>query len=308
MRRCAQSPRASAAGMLAALAVASAIVASCGSALPPSQTPNATASVPPVSESPRSSPTSVPTAPASPSFAAPSDSASPVPPASAESLTRLCANDTFPEPSELDCTDAVATALIAARAQTPEPIARAEMTWTISCPSEPCSTPGPNAAQVLLRFVTGGGVSVVIRRDESGALSAGGIGQLAPGELSTPPPFKAPPVGLAQLANPPSEVSNRSPAPLCGTEEAGLAGPFTGSVRRCFLGAILNESPAEFLSARQDAEGKPFTELWRFAGRGPIVVYTDAGGAWNRQRCAIVVLDDATQLFDHGDCTATPVN
>jgi hypothetical protein len=148
----------------------------------------------------------------------------------------------------------------------------------------------------------------VIRRDESGALSADDLGQLAPGELSTPPPFTAPPVGFAHLADSPGEVSNRSPAPLCGTEDAGLAGPFAGSVRRCFLGALLNEGAAEFLSARQDAEGKRFTELWRFGGRGPVVVYTDAGGVWNRLSCAIVVLDDANELFDHGDCTATPVN
>lgn len=221
-------------------------------------------------------------------------------------VTRLCEGDVFPTPTDLDCTDAIAVALGEVADQSGV-VARVEIRWQLICEEGPCGTPTRDAAQAIIRYVGGRALGVVIRRGDSGVITSEGPQAISISALGSPPPFVAPPDGLASVANPPSEVAARAPAPLCGAETAGLAGPFDSRSRSCFLAAVLNSMPAEFLSLRADVEGLPFTELWRYDGRGPLVVYLSGPGGWSKLNCALLLVNDDRQLIDHTDCVETPV-
>lgn len=222
-------------------------------------------------------------------------------------MTRLCESDEFSVPSDLACSDAIAVALNSVADQ-PGAVARVEIRWQVICEAGPCATPAPETAQAIIRYVDGRAVGVVIRRLDAGGISAERPVTLRSVDLETPPPFAAPSKGLAPVTSPPAEVAARTPAPLCGIESAGLAGPFDARARTCFLAAVLNSSPSEFLSIRADIEGRPFTELWRFGGRGPVVVYSAGPGGWSKLTCSLLLLNDGRQQFNHTDCNENPMN
>jgi len=215
--------------------------------------------------------------------------------------------DPFPEPSDLDCLDAARVALEASSVA-PGDVASLELRWQAICESGPCGTPEPTTAQVILRYTDGHAAGVTIHRDPDGTLATGELMDIPSAVLNTPPPFNAPPVGLAPIENPPPAIASRPPVAFCGTEDAGLAGPFNPIARECFWAAVVNRQPAEFKSTRANAEGRPFVELWRFEGNGPIVVYTSGASGWSKLTCAMLLVPDHERLFDHTDCDQREVS
>ena len=213
----------------------------------------------------------------------------------------------FVVPSDLVCSDAAAAALEVV-ARDPGGVARVEIRWQLICDAGPCASPAPDVAQAIIRYRDESAVGVVVRRDNAAGIRAEGPRVIASPNLESPPPFFAPPEGLAPVTDPPAEVAARAPAPLCGIEDAGLAGPFDSRARACYLTAVLNSSPSEFLSIRADVEGDAFTELWRYGGVGPIVIFTERQGGWSKLTCALLLLGDRGQRFDHTECSESPLH
>jgi hypothetical protein len=231
----------------------------------------------------------------------PSPSGSPVDP---EAVTRLCRAATFAEPVDLACSEAAEAALeVAGRRGV---VSSVEIGWNFLCPADPCPTPTPTAVQAIIRYLGLEPIGVVVR-DSGGQLSAESPVPIDPSALGTPPPFVAPPDALAPLANAPPALLAREALPYCGRETAGLGGPFNATARACFLSAVLNTQRAEFLSLRSDVEGMPFTELWRFEGKGPVLVYTSGPDGWSKHSCALNLVDDHARQFDHTECSESPV-
>ena len=57
-----------------------------------------------------------------------------------------------------------------------------------------------------------------------------------------------------------------------------------------------------------DVAGDPVVELYRYTGRGPVLMYrslTPAGPGWVRNDCAIGPAFDDTAIFIVGECLAT---
>jgi hypothetical protein len=95
----------------------------------------------------------------------------------------------------------------------------------------------------------------------------------------------------AQLNNPPPEVRNRAPLPLCGTEVV-VHGPGANVLaRECFWSAYQNRRPAELISTQTTIEGDPITLVYRTVGDGRVEIFIDStqdafgSGAWTRLRC-----------------------
>jgi len=105
-----------------------------------------------------------------------------------ESITRICQADVFPQPSELDCTDAVAAALEALAGQSGD-ITRVEVRWQVLCQSGPCGSPTPNVAQAIIRYGDGRAVGVLIHLGEGNAISADDPTPINQAYLESPPPF-----------------------------------------------------------------------------------------------------------------------
>lgn len=233
---------------------------------------------------------------------------SPGPVVDPTNVTRLCEVARFDTPSDLACSEAVAAALGAMGLMETE-VVRAEVRWQLICrPDTPCPTPEPNAVEVVVLLRTGDAVSATVRRDSDGRLHAGPPVPVHGSALATPPPFDPPAAGRYDLGEGlPNELATRSPAPLCGEEDAGMAGPFDSAARKCFLDSVLNRSAAEFLSHRADIEGAGFTELWRFGGKGPLVVYTETRGVWQKLLCALLLVG-GNQVLDHTDCAYAPLS
>ncbi len=219
--------------------------------------------------------------------------------------TRLCpGTEPFAEPSELDCADAIEAAL----ATLPDQVGAldAELRWNLLCVEDPCATPSPTVAQVIVRFADGKAKSVVLHQDSSGRITADEPVPVRPADLEALPTFDAPPTGLSAVADPPVEVATRTPVPMCGRDRSGVAGQFNETLRQCFRAAVLNSESAEFVAVRSGVEGTPVLELWRYEGQGPIIVYIKVSGAWTKLTCALELIDDAEQ-FGRTDCDQVPV-
>jgi hypothetical protein len=287
------------------LAAVALVVAGCGSGI---GTPQPIPSASPESGPPSGSPTELPEVSASMG-----DSPSPVPSPSAVAssspggVLMLCANDPSTPPSEIDCRDAVVAAMAAADLAS-VPI-RASLRWSRLCPrttSCPSQAPDPNLAYVEVDLLDGSGVEVTVRL-ENGSLVAGAAVALTAADIGSRPTVASPDASKADVGTAPTSVTDRPALPFCGTEKAGLAGPFNATGRRCFLDSVLAGAAAEFASRRSDVGGEPFVELWRFAGTGPVVVLLDQDGRWSELTCALAILPATDQLFDHTDCAVKPI-
>ena len=218
----------------------------------------------------------------------------------------LCANDPATPPSDIDCKDAVDVAVAAANPESP--VFRAELRWAEYCPpATPCpSRPlAPNQADVVLYLADGSGVEVAVAL-ENGGVVAVSQSRLSQAEIGPRPTVASPAASRADIGPAPAIVANRSELPFCGSEDAGLAGPFNATGRRCFLGSALAGEPAEFASHRADVGGVPFVEIWRAAGSGPITVFLGQNGHWSRLTCGLTIVGD-DQAFDHTDCSVAPI-
>jgi hypothetical protein len=203
------------------------------------------------------------------------------------------------DPSVVPCFDAMPVAL---RVVGLGDIRRIETRWRFLCSLEPCPEPDETKAQVVVHFVDGRvlGVPVRFRRDINEFVT-GEIRTIEPGAVPSTPPYAAPAPGRAAVGSAPQEVTTRTALPLCGSESAGLAGPFDSKVRGCFLAAVLSGGSAEFLSKRSDQHGAPFQELWRFDRRGPITMYFHDADGWRRQSCGMEIPRESQLDFD-GAC------
>jgi hypothetical protein len=221
-------------------------------------------------------------------------------------ILSLCANDPSTPPSDLDCKDAVETALAAAIPSSPP--FRAELRWAEHCPpATPCpSRPlDPNVAEVVLFLADGTGVEVTVALQDGG-VAAVGEKPLSRSEIGSRATYESPAVSRPEVGPAPATVASRSALPFCGSEDAGLAGPFNVGGRQCFLGSVLAGEAAEFLSHRADVGGVPFVEVWRTTGSGPISVLLDQDGRWSQLTCGLTLLD-GDQVFDHTDCAVAPI-
>jgi len=220
-------------------------------------------------------------------------------------VLRLCSPGP-PEPSDIDCKDAVDVAMGAGVATPP---IRAELIWSPFCAvGTPCPSQAqdPDIAYVVLYLGDGSGLQVPVRL-VSGGVVGGSPSAIPAQDIGPRPTVSSPPEGKADVGPAPPTVSNRASLPLCGAENAGLAGPFDAAVRNCFMSSLIAGRPAEFASRRSDVGGVPFLELWRFEGSGPVTVFRNGVGGWTRLVCGIVRAD-GNQLFDHTDCSIAPIS
>jgi hypothetical protein len=253
-------------------------------------------------------PTTAATAHAEPSATVPASlSASASPPPDGSAVLVLCVSDPSISTTDIDCRDAVDVALpegtVASR-----PV-RAEMRWSPlcagsqSCPPEP---PDGHHAFVVVVLADGTGVEVPIRL-ENAALVAGRATVLTINDVGQPPAVVSPPPSRPDVGTAPAAVRDRPALPFCGSEKAGLAGPFNADGRRCFLDSALAGKPAEFVSGRSDVGGVPFLEVWRYSGAGPVHVLLGQAHQWSEMTCALTIVAGPDQLFDHTDCSSVSI-
>ena len=179
-------------------------------------------------------------------------------------------------------------------------------------PNARCMPPPPESAYVAVRLESGAtGIFPV---------TFGG-NEVAIGAVTEPTFDIWPPSGEAipEVRRPvvdgaPAEVRDRQPLPLCGDGQVGV--PERRAASSCFYGAVLDGRPAE-LHIRSADEAGGFMELYRYAGRGPVLVYRNrpepVDPGWVRKDCAIglpgedVPGDDAL-IFVVTECLSTELS
>jgi len=159
---------------------------------------------------------------------------------------------------------------------------------------------------VLVVLADGTGVEVPVRL-ENGGLVAGVPTVLTVDAIGQPPAVVSPPPSRPDVGAAPAAVRDRPAIPFCGSEKAGLAGPFNTAGRRCFLDSAVAGKPAEFVSARSDVGGVAFLEVWRYSGAGPVKVFLRQVSQWSEMTCALTIVAGPDQLFDHTDCSSVPI-
>lgn len=172
-------------------------------------------------------------------------------------------------------------------------------------PNARCMEPPPGSAYVTVRLEDG---RIVLVRY---------AGETIVGEPATPtfdvwPPsgVAVPPVGRPETGpEAPPEVAARDPLPLCGDVREGVDDQRLA--RGCFFGAVVDGRPAELVVRSVDPAGDPIVEIYRFAGRGPVLVYrsaTPAGPGWVRNDCAIASAFDDEITFVVAECLSTELS
>lgn len=222
--------------------------------------------------------------------------------------TRICEEFQTADAPPFSCTEVIGKVLLA---MGPDAAAVKAAWFRLGRPCPPnarCIAPPPNSAYVVVRLESGAaGIFPVRFAGEEVAVEA----VTEPTFDIWPPSGEAiPPVGRPDVGpGVPAEIAGRPALPLCWDEGAGV---FDSPVaRRCFLGAVLDGRPAELVSRAADEVGDPIKYLYRFAGRGPFLVYrspSPAGPAWVRNDCAIVPTFDETQIFVVAECLSTDLS
>jgi hypothetical protein len=216
-------------------------------------------------------------------------------------ITTVCEPDAMGADLVLSCGDAFQAALRSAGVD-PRKIRLAYLAANAVC-DPPCSPVEPPGGQVRLFLVDQTTVGVTVRLMVDGSVLVDGPVVIPADRLPPLPPFPAPPPERPAFDGSPPEVAERAAAPFCGSEDAGVAGPFDLEARSCFLAAILTGQHAEFVSERSDVEGNPFLEIWRSHGGGPVVIYSKDVAGWSRLECTLLIADDRSGLFGHTECT-----
>jgi hypothetical protein len=83
----------------------------------------------------------------------------------------------------------------------------------------------------------------------------------------------------------PAEIASRTAYPYCG--EAELGDP--EAVTECFRDAVLGGRPAELIERYVGTEEGLITRLYRFDGRGALVMYQRSDGRWFRQAGSMIL-------------------
>jgi len=172
-------------------------------------------------------------------------------------------------------------------------------------PNARCIEPPAGSAYVVVRF-DGGRIEVVRLVVEGGEVILGER-ENPTYEIWSPSGQPLPPVGRPDVEpGAPAEVVNREAWPLCGEERVGVFDRRVG--RNCFLGAVQDGRPAELASQEVDVAGEPVVVLYRYGGRGPVLVYrsaSPAGPGWVRSDCAIGSAFDDEFIFVVQECIPT---
>jgi len=211
------------------------------------------------------------------------------------------------DPPPFSCTEVIGKVLLA---MGPDAAAVKAAWFRPGSPCPPnarCMAPPPGSAYVVVRLESGAaGIFPVTFAGEEVAVAP-----------VTEPTFDIwPPSGEAipQVRRPavegaPAEVADRPALPLCWDEGAGAFD--SPAARRCFFGAVQDGRPAELLTRSADEAGG-LKELYRFAGRGPVVVYQSrpkpADTEWVRKDCAIGPAFDDTLIFVVAECLSTELS
>lgn len=214
--------------------------------------------------------------------------------------TRICEGGPDGEHPPISCTEAIGKVLLA---MGPEATSVQAAWFRPGAPCPPnarCMAPAPGSAYVLVRLESGvKGIFPVTFAGNEVAIGA----VTEPTFDIWPPSGEAiPPVGEIDVGPAPAEISGRSPLPRCDVFDGHRIG-------RCFLGAVQDGRPAEFVTRSVDEAGVPIIELYRYMGRGPVLVYkSPAGPGWVRDDCAIGPgFDDAT-TFIVSECLSTELS
>lgn len=211
--------------------------------------------------------------------------------------TRICEGGPDGEHPPISCTEVIGKVLLAMGPDA----ASVQAAWFrpgAPCPPNArCIAPAPGSAYVVVRLESGvKGIFPVTFAGNEVAIGA----VTEPTFDIWPPSGEAiPPVGEVDVGPAPAEISGRSPLPRCDA--------FIGHrIGRCFLGAVLDGRPAEFVTKSVDEAGDPIIELYRYIGRGPVLVYqTPAGPGWLRGDCAIGPGFDGATTFVVAECVST---
>lgn len=219
------------------------------------------------------------------------------------SPTRICEAFQMADPPPFSCTEVIGKVLLA---MGPDAAAVKAAWFRPGSPCPPnarCIAPPPGSAYVVVRLESGA-TGIFPVKFAGNEVAIGAVTE--PTFDIWPPSGEAiPPVGEIDVGPAPAEISGRSAVPLCGDV---LDGP---NVRRCFLGALQDGRPVELFSRSVDEAGDPIVELYRYDGRGPVLVYrssSPAGPGWVRNDCAIGPAFDDTMIFVVAECLATELS
>jgi hypothetical protein len=211
------------------------------------------------------------------------------------------------DPPPFSCTDVIGRVLLALG-----PDARSvQAAWfrpgSPCPPNARCIAPPRGSSYVVVRLESGA-VGVVRVAFEGGELI---IGQpedptydIWPSSGETAPAPAVPDVGPGA----PEELTHRDPLPQCVDERRP---EFVHTARQCFFEAILDGRGAELVSRTVDEAGDPVVEVYRYAGRGPVLVYrsaSPAGPGWVRSDCAIGPANDDRFIFVVAECLSTELS
>jgi hypothetical protein len=277
--------------MVLSLATMAALaLASCGSATPSSGPDGSTspsptrslvaspiASSPPVSPSPEPSPSPL-------TYAELLETGAPLDPAIVTAVCDPAPSQTNFEAGEstVFCTDGLDLGLRAIQTIAGGPIERLYLR-RMPCPTNPCSADTLDTA-VVTGWSSDGPVSVTI----DSRLSTVTAPVADPSATWPPPgPVRVMPVKRPPIAGAPSEVSTRTPYPLCGI--ADMLGDANPGAFECFESAVLDERAAELLFHVFSTEGEPITWLYRYSGHGAVLRYESSSDSWLRQAGALVL-------------------
>jgi len=211
-------------------------------------------------------------------------------------------------PSPLSCTEVIGKVLLAIGPDAGAVQAAWFRPGRPCPPNARCMEPPPGSAHVVVRLATGVlGIFPLTFAGEEVAIEA----VTEPTFDIWPPSGQAiPPVGRPEVGpGAPAEVAGRNALPLCGDERGGIMD--SRPARSCFFGAVQDGRPAELVTRSANEAGDPMVEVYRFAGRGPVLIYrsgSPAGPRWVRSDCAIGPTYDDMAIFVVAECLDTELS
>lgn len=227
-------------------------------------------------------------------------------PAPAAALARICYETSQDIEPAVPCTRVIGEVLLAIGPD----MSLVRAAWFrlgLPCPPNArCIAPPPGSGYVLVR-IEGAGVQIYPVTVSGGDISVeaptGATFDIWPPSGEQIPAPDAPDFGEGA----PAEVAGRAPLPFCGDERDGA----DSRARRCFLAAVLDSRPAEFVTRITGEGGKAAVVVYRYEGRGPVLEYAggtpESPGPWLRNDCAIGPAGDDEVVFVVRECLLTAI-
>lgn len=224
-------------------------------------------------------------------------------PLTVSQVTQICElwGASMPD-SAILCGDGIWRALDALGNGVAAPV-RAVFSYTQPCDGNACPPRSSGRASVTVTAPVGSAIEVGLELDAEGAIL---VYAPEPVEPPAPPLFDPPSPARPDVGvDPPSVVVERAPLPHCGQEDVGLAGPYDGVARRCFLNGVLAGLPVEFVSSSTSTEGTTVLTIHRYAGFGPVIRMIQEGPTWRLALCGIAPLATEVVFVSDGECELT---